>query len=110
MGFLRQAAVGVMWLGLWGIGLLSTVVAVNKVWHPYGLNRTLQQELEQTRAELEAVQQDNARQIRRIEYLKTPQGKIAEARSLGYHLPGEVPLRLQDPKAQPAGPAKPAPR
>jgi len=95
----RRALYSVMRLGLWSLAALFLVLFVNKVWHPYGLNRKLQQDLTQTRVQLEAVRQDNARQMRRMEYLRTPQGKVAEARSLGYHLPGEVPLRLQEPPA-----------
>lgn len=93
----RRAAYNTMRLGLWTLAALLFVLFFNKVWHPYDLNRKLQKDLTETRAELMSVQQDNARQMRRIENLKSPQGKVAAARRLGYHLPGEVPLRLQEP-------------
>lgn len=95
----RRAVYNVMRLGLWSLAALLFVLFFNKVWHPYGLNRKLQKDLAETSAQLESVRQDNARQMRRIEYLQTPQGKAAEARRLGYHFPGEVPLRLQEPPA-----------
>lgn len=91
---------------MWSLAAVLLVLAVNRAWKPYNLNRTLQHDLAETQAELIRVQQDNARQMRRIENLKSTQGKVAAARRLGYHLPGEVPMRLQEPAApKPSNPA-----
>jgi type II secretory pathway component PulM len=99
----RRAAYSSMRLGMWSLAVLLLALFCNKVWHPYGLNRKLQKDLVESRAQLEAVRQDNARQLRRIEYLHTPQGQAAEARRLGYHFPGEVHrLQVPPPPAQPA--------
>lgn len=102
----QRALGGAARLGLWSLAALLVFIAFNKAWRPYGLNRQLQRDLEETRAELASVQEDNARQMRRIENLKSPRGQVAAARRFGYHLPGEVPLRLQEPK-QAAPPAPP---
>jgi len=98
----RRAAYHALRLGLYAVALLLLALFCNKVWHPYGLNHKVGRDIAATRAELAAVRKDNARQERRIEYLQTPEGQAAQARRLGYHFPGEIPLRLQEPTPPPA--------
>lgn len=105
----RRAAYSTLRLGLYAVALVLLALFCNKVWHPYGLNRKLAGDIASARAQLEAVKKDNARQERRIEFLQTPEGQAAQARRLGYHFPGEIPLRLQEPAAPPAPSAPKSP-
>jgi cell division protein FtsB len=105
----RRALYTAARLSLWGVAAVLLAMFVVKVWHPYGLNQKVSRDITQTRAQLEATRKDNARQERRIKYLQTPEGQAAQARRLGYHFPGEIPLRLQEPTPPPT-PAAPAPK
>jgi hypothetical protein len=100
---------GLMRVGLWVAAILCFGLFVNKVWHPYGLNRNLRQEMHGIQTQKGQVSEDNSRLRRRIQYLQTPQGQAAEARRLGYHFPGEIPLRLHEAPAKPAPPKPAAP-
>jgi hypothetical protein len=100
----RRAAYSCLRASLWALALALLGLFCNKVWHPYGLNRKLAQDIATTRVRLDTARKDNARQERRIQYLKTPEGQAAQARILGYHFAGEIPLRFQEPP-RPAAPA-----
>lgn len=105
----RRAAFSAIRIGLWSVALLLLALFCNKVWHPYGLNHKVARDIALSRTQLETVRNDNARQERRIKYLQTPEGQAAQARRLGYHFPGEIPLRLQEPSAAAASPKPPEP-
>lgn len=81
-----------------------SLVVVGKVLHPYHLNWTENRQLQADRRTRDALKADNDRLERRKAYLNTPEGELAQTRSLGYHNPGEHPLRVQDttPSAAPA--------
>jgi hypothetical protein len=77
-------------------------VVVGKILHPYHLNWTENRQLLADRAHRDALKADNDRLNRRKAYLNTPEGELAQARSLGYHNPGEHPLRTEESAPQPA--------
>lgn len=79
-----------------------SLVVLGKVLHPYHLNWTENRQLQADRATRDKLKADNDRLERRKAYLNTPEGELAQARSLGYHNPDEHPLRTQETTAQPA--------
>lgn len=89
-------------LGMWArIGLLSgtllvllliAVAIVAKAIRPYAEASQLQGQLAGLNRQVAATKEQNADYQRRLAYLRTPQGEMTEARSLGYLVPGEVPV------------------
>lgn len=79
-----------------GIGVIAV-----KASHPYRLSFSLRQELAADRSRSEALRADNERLLRRIDFLKTEEGKVALMREQGYHNPDEHPVRTQEPAEMP---------
>lgn len=89
-------------LSLIAIAAVLSVVILTKLSHPYLLHWSENKGVVQDTARRDALNSDNERLLRRKEYLNTPAGETAQARSLGYHYPDESPLRVQDSQGQPA--------
>jgi hypothetical protein len=87
-------------LGMWGrIAVLACVVVLllmatlaigAKVIKPFVEASKMSRELSDTNRQIAEADAQNAAYYRRLAYLQTPQGKVTEARSLGYMWPGEV--------------------
>lgn len=65
---------------------------VAKAIRPYAEVRDLKAQLSGINQQLAQTDQQNAAYTRRLAYLQTSQGEMAEARSLGYLVHGEVPV------------------
>ena len=93
-------------LGLWArLALLLAVIVVSiffavslvaKALRPYREAGVQSRQLTATRQESDAIAAENAELVRRIQYLKTPDGIASEARSYGYLRPGERPIMVKD--------------
>jgi hypothetical protein len=87
-------------LGMWArvalltgaVALLVTVAVaiVAKVFEPYLKANGQSEQLASLNRQIAQTDADNAAYQRRLTYLNTREGVIAEARRLGYHEPGEV--------------------
>ena len=73
-----MAAAGVLFLFL------------SKVVHPYRLGYQVGQDVAEQREKLERQKQINAQLRARVAYLKSDEGMEREARSAGFHRPGEM--------------------
>jgi len=92
-------------LGLWArVGMAVALVVVSvflaitlvaKIARPYREAGIQSNELSATRQQSDALATENTALIRRIAYLKTPQGIASEARKMGYLRPGEVPMVVE---------------
>lgn len=91
-------------LSLAAIGLGLVLATASKLSHPYVLHWTENRSVAEDKQRRDALTADNERLKRRRVYLKTPEGEIAQSRSLGYHFPDEHPVRVQE------QPPKPAPK
>jgi hypothetical protein len=72
--------------------LLIAVAIVAKAIRPYAEASDLKSQLAVLNRQIAQTDDENAAYKRRLAYLQTPQGEMTEARSLGYLVPGEVPV------------------
>ena len=86
-------------LGMAGaVIIVSILLAMNliaKAARPYREAGLQKSQLLDTRQQSDELETENAALIRRISYLKTPQGIASEARKMGYLKPGEVPMVVE---------------
>lgn len=72
--------------------LLVAGAIVAKALRPYAQVSDLKAQLSDINRQIAQTDQQNAAYNRRLAYLQTPQGEMAEARNLGYLVHGEVPV------------------
>lgn len=71
--------------------MITAALAIGaKVIKPYVQASQMAKDLADTNSQIAQADAQNAAYARRLAYLQTPQGKVTEARSLGYMFPGEV--------------------
>jgi hypothetical protein len=102
-------------LGLFGIAcvvLLVVYMILAKASRPFLISYAESREIAGIKREKDAVEAENRRLRTNREYLKTDQGKEAEARKLGWVKSGEVAVVVGQPEHSPTPPIefeKPAP-
>jgi len=80
-------AIGVLGLAIFGL--------ITKAIRPYREARAQTGQMNVTRGQIAALDRQNATLRRRIAYVATDEGKITEARKMGYVKPGEIPIVVE---------------
>ncbi|MHB0911926.1 MAG: FtsB family cell division protein [Armatimonadota bacterium] len=94
--FLRSALMIAACCGV----LLCAYMVIAKIAHPYLISYSESKDIVQVRKEIAEARAENSTLKRDMDFLKTPQGREAEARKLGWVKPGEIALVVERPEPE----------